>query len=103
MLHLRLGVVKDNTTLWQELSDLKDSCSLQVAKFTLAAGIASEPPSTGEYCGSSRRGTILSPWLSAKHLLHKHAKQYGIELLKTLEEAYTIDTVTCTTFLVQLD
>ena len=34
---------KNSSTSWQKLSDLKESQPLQVAEFTLAAGIANEP------------------------------------------------------------
>ncbi|KAL7488893.1 hypothetical protein ACHAW6_014483 [Cyclotella cf. meneghiniana] len=35
---------KDSSTAWQKLSDLKESCPLQVAKFALATGMLMNQP-----------------------------------------------------------
>eukprot|EP00804_Cyclotella_cryptica_P019581 CCRYP_014330-RA/>CCRYP_014330-RA protein AED:0.31 eAED:0.31 QI:0/0/0/1/0/0/3/0/417 len=66
---------KDGSTSWQKLSDLKESHPLQVAEFAFAAQIADEP--------------AFNWWRTHK---------YGIELPKTVEEAYAIDRATGTTF-----
>jgi hypothetical protein len=59
---------KDSSTSWQELLDLKESHPLQVAEFAFAAQIADEPVLNWWSAGSSRRETVLSPWLSVEVL-----------------------------------
>ncbi|KAL7479872.1 hypothetical protein ACHAW6_005592 [Cyclotella cf. meneghiniana] len=66
---------KDGSTSWQKLSDLKESQPLQVAEFALAMGIAYE--------------LAFNWWWTHK---------FGIELPKTVDEAYAINKATGTTF-----
>jgi len=54
------------------------------------------PCLTGGSAVSSRRETVLSPWLSARY--HKCTHKFGIEIPKTVEEAYALDKATGTTF-----
>ncbi|KAL7474129.1 LOW QUALITY PROTEIN: hypothetical protein ACHAW6_000121, partial [Cyclotella cf. meneghiniana] len=62
-----------------KLSDLKESHPLQVAEFALAVGIANEPA-----------------FNCARY--HNRTHKFGIELPKTVEEAYAIDKATGTSF-----
>ncbi|KAL7481869.1 hypothetical protein ACHAW6_007549, partial [Cyclotella cf. meneghiniana] len=70
---------KDGSTSWQKLSDLKESHPHQVAEFALATGIVNEPASN---CTR----------------YHKQTHKFGIELQKTVDEAYAINKVTGITF-----
>ncbi|KAL7476688.1 hypothetical protein ACHAW6_002531 [Cyclotella cf. meneghiniana] len=70
---------KDGSTAWQKLSDLKESHPLQVAEFTLATVIADEPA-----------------FNCARY--HNRNRKFGIELPKTVDEAYMFNKATGTTF-----
>jgi hypothetical protein len=75
---------KDGSTSWQKLADLKESHPLQVAEFAFAAQIADEPAFNWWVSWIS-----LVKCRSAQY--HKHTHKYGIEVPKTVEEAYAID------------
>eukprot|EP00804_Cyclotella_cryptica_P029418 CCRYP_013348-RA/>CCRYP_013348-RA protein AED:0.42 eAED:0.42 QI:0/0/0/1/0/0.5/2/0/176 len=77
---------KDGSTSWQKLSDLKESHPLQVAEFAFAAQIADEPAFNWWVSWVLRRGTGLSPWLSASAPYHKRTHKYGIELPRLLRK-----------------
>ncbi|KAL7476432.1 hypothetical protein ACHAW6_002297 [Cyclotella cf. meneghiniana] len=81
---------KDGNTSWQKLSDLKESHPLQVAEFAFATGIANEELAFNWWViwVLKKRDQIISLWTHT----------FGIELPKTVEEAYTIDKATGTTF-----
>eukprot|EP00804_Cyclotella_cryptica_P024391 CCRYP_018575-RA/>CCRYP_018575-RA protein AED:0.15 eAED:0.15 QI:0/0/0/1/0/0/4/0/667 len=80
---------KDRSTSWQKLSDLKESHPLQVAEFAFAAQIADEPAFNWWVSWVVKRR-------SARY--HKRTHKYGIEIPKSVEEAYAIDKATGTTF-----
>eukprot|EP00804_Cyclotella_cryptica_P027817 CCRYP_009226-RA/>CCRYP_009226-RA protein AED:0.27 eAED:0.33 QI:0/0/0/1/0/0/4/0/432 len=87
---------KDGSTSWQKLSDLKESHPLQVAELAFAAQIADEP-AFNWWLGPKKRDRIVS-LVKPGARYHKRTHKYGIELPKTVEEAYAIDRATGTTF-----
>eukprot|EP00804_Cyclotella_cryptica_P017310 CCRYP_020331-RA/>CCRYP_020331-RA protein AED:0.23 eAED:0.25 QI:0/-1/0/1/-1/1/1/0/484 len=90
---------KDGSTSWQKLSDLKESHPLQVAEFAFAAQIANEPAFNwwvSWVLKKTDRIVSLVKRRSARY--HKRTHKYGIELPKTVEDAYAIDRATGTTF-----
>ena len=90
---------KDGSTSWQKLSDLKESHPLQVAEFALAAGIADEPAFNWWVSWVlKKRDRIISLVKRRSARYHKRTHKFGIELPKTVEEAYAIDKATGTTF-----
>eukprot|EP00804_Cyclotella_cryptica_P013817 CCRYP_019427-RA/>CCRYP_019427-RA protein AED:0.38 eAED:0.39 QI:0/0/0/1/0/0/3/0/267 len=90
---------KDGSTSWQKLSDLKESHPLQVAEFAFAAQIADEPAFNWWVSWVlKKRDRIVSLVKRRSARYHKRTHKYGIELPKTVEEAYAIDRATGTTF-----
>ncbi|KAL7475810.1 LOW QUALITY PROTEIN: hypothetical protein ACHAW6_001710, partial [Cyclotella cf. meneghiniana] len=89
---------KDGTTSWQKFSDLKELHPLQVAEFALAAGIANEPAFNWWVSWIlKKRDRIISLVKRRSARYHKRTHKFGIELPKTVEEAYKIDKATGTT------
>ncbi|KAL7487373.1 hypothetical protein ACHAW6_012976 [Cyclotella cf. meneghiniana] len=90
---------KDASTSWQKLSDLKESHLGQVAEFAIATGIADEPAFN---CWVTRvlkkRDLIISLVKCQSTQYHKRTHKFGIEHLKTVDEAYAINKATGTTF-----
>ncbi|KAL7465994.1 hypothetical protein ACHAW6_000395 [Cyclotella cf. meneghiniana] len=90
---------KDGSTSWQKLSDLKESHPCQVAEFALAAGIADEPAFNWWVAWVLKmRDRIISLVKRRSTRYHKRTHKLGIELPKTVDEAYAIDKATGTTF-----
>ena len=89
---------KDGSTSWQKLSDLKESHPLQVAEFALAAGIADEPAFNWWVSWVLKKRDRIISLVRRSAWYHKRTHKYGIELPKTVEEAYAIDKATGTTF-----
>eukprot|EP00804_Cyclotella_cryptica_P019304 CCRYP_006183-RA/>CCRYP_006183-RA protein AED:0.20 eAED:0.20 QI:0/0/0/1/0/0/5/0/657 len=90
---------KDVSTSWQKLSDLKESHPLQVAEFAVAAQIADEQAFNWWVSWVlKKRDRIISLVEHRSAHYHKHTHKYGIEIPKSVEEAYVIDKATGTTF-----
>jgi hypothetical protein len=90
---------RDCSTSWQKLSDLKESLPLQVAEFAFAAQIADEPAFNWWVSWVlKKRDRIISLVKRRSARYHKRTHKYGIEIPKTVEEAYAIDKATGTTF-----
>eukprot|EP00804_Cyclotella_cryptica_P023948 CCRYP_010054-RA/>CCRYP_010054-RA protein AED:0.31 eAED:0.32 QI:0/0/0/1/0.5/0.33/3/0/420 len=89
----------DGSTSWQKLSNFKESHPLQVAEFAFAAQIADEPAfNWWRNWVLKKRDRIISFVKRRSAGYHKRTHKYGIELRKTVEEAYAIDRATGTTF-----
>eukprot|EP00956_Cyclotella_meneghiniana_P018312 scaffold30420_cov55-Cyclotella_meneghiniana.AAC.1 len=90
---------KDGSTSWQSLSELKESHPVQVAEFAFAAQIADEP-AFNWWVGwvLKKRDRIISAVKFRSSRYHKRSHKYGIEVPKTVEDAYAIDKATGTTF-----
>ncbi|KAL7476932.1 hypothetical protein ACHAW6_002756, partial [Cyclotella cf. meneghiniana] len=89
---------KDGNTSWQKLSDLKESHPLQVADFALAVGIADVPAFNWWVSWVlKKRDRIISLVKCRSARYHKRTHKFGIELPKSVEEAYAIDKATVTT------
>eukprot|EP00804_Cyclotella_cryptica_P017424 CCRYP_016640-RA/>CCRYP_016640-RA protein AED:0.36 eAED:0.36 QI:0/0/0/1/1/1/2/0/217 len=90
---------KDGSTSWQKLSNLKESHPLQVAEFAFTVQIANEPAfNWWVNWVLKKRDQIISLVKCRSARYHKQTHKYGIELPKTVEEAYAIDRATGTTF-----
>eukprot|EP00804_Cyclotella_cryptica_P001676 CCRYP_009051-RA/>CCRYP_009051-RA protein AED:0.08 eAED:0.08 QI:0/0/0/1/0.5/0.6/5/0/841 len=89
---------KDGSTSWQKLSDLKESHPLQVAEFAFAAHIADEPAFNWWVSWVLKKRDRIVSLVKRRRRYHKRTHKYGIELPKTVEEAYVIDRATGTTF-----
>ncbi|KAL7475891.1 hypothetical protein ACHAW6_001785 [Cyclotella cf. meneghiniana] len=89
----------DCSTSWQKLSDLKESHPLQVTEFALATGIVNEPAFNWWVTWVlKKRDQIISLVKHGSTRYHKQIHKFGIELPKTVDEAYTINKATGTTF-----
>eukprot|EP00804_Cyclotella_cryptica_P028067 CCRYP_017276-RA/>CCRYP_017276-RA protein AED:0.08 eAED:0.14 QI:0/0/0/1/0.25/0.2/5/0/724 len=89
---------KDGSTSWQKLSNLKESHPLQVAEFAFAAQIADEPAFNWWVSWVLKKRDRIVSLVKRGARYHKRTHKYGIELPKTVEEAYAIDRATGTTF-----
>lgn len=87
---------KDGSMDWIRLADLKESYPMQSAEYAVANGIDHEPafkwwvPSV-----LSRRNRIIRK-VKSKYWRTTH--KFGIQIPKTVEEAYEIDRITGTDF-----
>ncbi|KAL7477698.1 hypothetical protein ACHAW6_003494 [Cyclotella cf. meneghiniana] len=81
---------KVGSTTWQKLSDLKEA---------LATGIADEPAFNWWVTWVlKKRDQIISLVKRGSARYHKQTHKFGIEFPKTVDEAYTINKATDTTF-----
>ena len=82
---------KDGCQSWVALKDVKDSFPVQLAEFAVAKGIDDEPvfawwvPHT-----IKKRSRIIS---AIKSRMLKKTHKYGIELPRSVEEAYKLDEI----------
>ena len=82
-----------------EMSDLKESHPLQVAEFALATGIDDEPAFNWWVTWVLKKSDrIISLVKCRSTRYHKLTHKFGIELPKTVEEAYAIDKATVISF-----
>ena len=83
---------KDGSTSWEKLSDLKESHSIETAKFAVTADIYHEPAFNWWVPHVlKKRDHIISivKGRSARYLKRTH--KFGIEVPKTIHEAYDLD------------
>jgi hypothetical protein len=77
---------------------LKEWHPVQVAEFAIATGIADEPAfNWWVTCVLKKRDWIISLVKRRSARFHKRTHKFGIELPKTVDEAYAIDKATGTT------
>lgn len=89
--------MKDGSTAWLPLKDLKESHPVQVAEYAVANKIADEPAFAWWVRDVLRkRDRILAKVKSNRYWSKTH--KFGIELPKTVEQALKIDRDTGTTF-----
>ena len=83
---------KDGFTSWEKLSELKESHPVQTAKFAVAQGIHHEPAFN---CWVKhvlkKRDRIIASIRKWQTRYLKRSHKFGIELPKTVEEAYALD------------
>jgi hypothetical protein len=83
----------------QKLSDLKESHPLHVTEFAFAMQIADEPAFNWWVSWVlKKRDWIISLFKRRSTRYHKRTHKYGIEIPKTVKEAYAIDKTIGTTF-----
>ena len=80
---------KDNTESWTKLSMMKDSHSVEMAKFAMARGISDEPAFCWwvPYTLKKRDAIISAVNTRVREVTHK----YGIEVLTGVEHAKEVD------------
>jgi hypothetical protein len=87
---------KDGSTSWEHLKDMKEAYPIHVAEFAMAQGIQDLPgfrwwvPHT-----ITRKNRIIS---NIKTRFTKKTHKYGIQVPRSIEEAYQIDRETNTDF-----
>lgn len=80
---------KDKSTSWVPLKDLKEGNPVQVAEFAIANGIAYEPAfAWWKREALKKRDRILSA-VKTRYLKRMH--KFGIQMPKTIHEAFEID------------
>ena len=83
---------KDGSTSWQSLADMKESHPLEVAEYAVAQSIEHEPGFNfwvNQVLKKRERIISLVKKRSARYLKKTH--KFGIELPKTVAEAYALD------------
>lgn len=83
---------KDGSTSWQSLADMKESHPLEVAEYAVAQSIEHEPGFNfwvNQMLKKRERIISLVKKRSARYLKKTH--KFGIELPKTVAEAYALD------------
>jgi hypothetical protein len=85
---------KDCFILWIDLTDLKESHPVQTAKYAKTAGIDHEPAfSWWTNDVLRRREQIISLVRKRETLYIKQTHKYGIEVPKTVKQAYELDRI----------
>ncbi len=82
----------DNSTLWEKLSDVKESQPLQLAEYTISMGVDHEPSFNWWVPHMLRKRDSIIALVkkrSARYLKHMH--KFGIEFPKTEEDALEFD------------
>ena len=87
---------KDGTTTWAFLKDLKESNPVEVAEYAVANNIATEPAFAWWVPFTIRKRDRIIQKVKSKYWVRTH--KYGIELPKSIAEAYRIDERTGTDF-----
>ena len=87
---------KDGSTTWARLTDLKESNPVEVAEYAVANKIASEPAFAWWVPWTIRKRDRIIKKAKSKYWVRTH--KYGIELPKTVAQAYKIDDETGTDF-----
>jgi hypothetical protein len=80
---------KDGTTSWVFLKDFKESNPVEVAEYAVANSIASEPAFAWWVPFTIRKRDRIIQKVKSKYWVWTH--RYGIELPKTIAQAYHID------------
>ena len=86
----------DGTTHWIPLKDLKDSNCVEVAEYAVASQIADEPAFAWWVRTILRRRDVIIKKVKTRYWKRTH--KFGIELPKSVKEAYAIDRRTGTDF-----
>jgi len=84
----------DGSMDWIRLAEIKDAYPVQVAEYVLANGIAHEPAFNWWVHKVMKRKERLVKRIKSKYWRTTH--KFGIEIPKSVEEAYEIDRVTGT-------
>ena len=83
---------KDNSTSWEKLSDLKESHPVQVAEYAVAQGIAHEPAFNWWVTHVLRKRDRIVAAVKKRNVRYlKKTHKFGIELPKSVAEAYELD------------
>ncbi len=83
---------KAGSMLWEQLSDMKKSCPLQIAEYAISMGVDHKPGFTWLEPHMLRTHDSIIALVkipSAKYLKHTH--KFSIECLKTVEDALELD------------
>ena len=86
----------DGTTEWVPLKDLKDSNCVELAEYAVASQIADEPAFAWWVRKILRRRDVIIKKVKTRYWKRTH--KFGIELPKSVKEAYAIDRRTGTDF-----
>jgi hypothetical protein len=87
---------KDGNSLWTTLKDLKESNPVEVAKYAVANNLVSEPSFSWWVPFTIRKRDRIIMKVKSKYWQRMH--KYGIQLPKSVPEAYRIDEATGTDF-----
>jgi hypothetical protein len=80
---------KDGSTSWEPLKDMKESYPVQVAEFAVAQGLGDLPAFKWWIKDTLRRRDRIIKAVKTRYLKRTH--KYGIQLPKTVVEAYELD------------
>jgi hypothetical protein len=80
---------KDQSTSWEPLKDLKQSFPIQVAEFAVKQGLNEKPAFRWWVNNTLKRRERMIKAVKTRYLKRTH--KYGIQLPKTVEEAYESD------------
>jgi hypothetical protein len=87
---------KDGTSLWATFKDLKESNPVEVGKYAVANNLVSEPAFSWWVSFTIRKRDWIIKKVNSKYWQWTH--KYGIQLPKSVPEAYRIDEATGTDF-----
>ena len=91
--------MKDGSTSWKKLTELKESHPVQTAEFAIAQGIDNEPAFNWWVKHVlKKRDRIIASVRKRQTRYLKRRDKFGIEHPKTVEEAYALDAKDGNTF-----
>lgn len=80
---------KDQSTSWEPLKDLKHSFPVQVAEYAVREGLVDRPAFRWWVHDTLKRRDRMIKAVKTRYLKRTH--KYGIQMPKTVEEAYELD------------
>jgi hypothetical protein len=88
--------MKDGSTSWEHLKDLKECNPVQVAEYAVANGIDAKPAFEWWIPFTINKEISIIAKVKTRYLLQSH--KLGIELPKSVKDALTIEGLTNTTY-----
>jgi hypothetical protein len=85
---------KDGSTSWMNMQELLDSSPVELAEYAVAASIADEPAFAWWISGVLRKRNRIIAKVKSRYWKTTH--KFGIQMPKTVSEAYEIDRITGT-------
>jgi len=87
---------KDGSTSWESLKDLKESFPIQVAEYAVSQGLQNEPAFSWWVKDTISRKNRIVKAMKTRYARKTH--KFGVQLPKSIKEAYEIDRITGTDY-----
>ena len=87
---------KDGSTLWEKLSDMKESHPIKTAEYSVAQGIDHEPAFNWWVLHVIKKRSVIISLVEQRNTRYlKQSHKFGIQLPKSAQEARNFDRQNC--------